>query len=87
MRENGLELKQAYTTSSACGTSRFSTMTGRYPARSGRSRSINQNEPTPSVVSIETVKLMDIPGYPDCSSDNMAAVLQNNGYRTGMVGK
>lgn len=33
LRLNGLQMMQAYTTSPMCGTSRFSTITSRYPSR------------------------------------------------------
>ena len=33
LRLNGVQMMEAYTTSAMCGTSRFSTMTSRYPSR------------------------------------------------------
>ena len=33
LRLNGIQMMEAYTTSAMCGTSRFSTMTSRYPSR------------------------------------------------------
>ncbi|CAB9519655.1 Arylsulfatase G [Seminavis robusta] len=90
-RANGLEMKRAYTASSMCGTSRYSTMTGRYPSRSSNSRQRNAGLDLP-LVTIPTTKLVDIAtdGVEDgldCSVSNVAVMLQSNGYRTGMFGK
>ncbi|KNC82333.1 hypothetical protein SARC_05372 [Sphaeroforma arctica JP610] len=86
LRKQGLEMKQAYTVSPACGTSRFSTITGRYPSRSGYSRDINTGLDI-SKVTIPTTKLEDVVGHSDCTKDNMAVEFRSNGYRTGVVGK
>jgi len=89
LRTNGLWMKQAYAASPMCGTSRYSTLTGRYPARSASSRNINtiKGEDV-AYVTIPTTKLTDDDGLNDCSEDNLAAVLQASGlYRTGMFGK
>ena len=43
LRSRGLHMKQAYTTSPVCGTSRYSTMTGRYPSRAATSRNRNSD--------------------------------------------
>lgn len=86
----GVKMTQAYIASSACGTSRYATMTGKYPSRSstGRERAVSDNDAVVKV-NIPGSKLLDVPGYgDDCSSDNMAVHLKNyGGYRTGVVGK
>mmetsp|Transcript_13854 Transcript_13854/g.20227 ORF Transcript_13854/g.20227 Transcript_13854/m.20227 type:complete len:853 (+) Transcript_13854:118-2676(+) len=87
LRTQGLQMKQAYAASPACGTSRFSTLTGKNPSRSARSREINF-EKTVSKVTIPTTKLMDVAGFTnDCTEENMAAAFAANGYRTGVTGK
>ena len=87
LRTQGLTLKLAYTASSMCGTSRYSTITGRYPSRSAYGRNSYGQDALANVV-IPTTKLADIEGLGnDCSENNLAALLSQNGYRTGMVGK
>jgi arylsulfatase A-like enzyme len=75
--------------SPACGTSRFSTLTGRYPSRSAYNRERNVDQDVASVV-IPNTKLQNVGSVPDgndCSQHNLAYVLQHNGYTTGAVGK
>ena len=79
LRMNGLQMLQAYTASPVCGTSRYATITGKYPSRALS----NSQDVEPAEVTIPTTKLEGS----DCSSDNMAAEFQNNGYRTAMIGK
>ena len=91
LRDNGRAMKQAYTASPKCGTSRYSTMTGRYASRSsyGRIRNRNQGEDIP-IVSIPKAKLHDVSSVTDgqdCSLNNLANVFKDDGYRTGVVGK
>ena len=89
LRTAGLQMRQAYTASPMCGTSRYSTMTGRYPSRSSTVRQSFANSAI-SDVRIPTTKLQDIefvPNGQDCSRYNVAAVLSQNGYRSGVVGK
>ena len=89
LQQNGLTMTRAYTASPMCGTSRYSTMTGRYPSRSANSRQRNAGQAL-SQVTIPTTKLQDITTIDDgldCSVSNMAALFQSNGYRTGMFGK
>ena len=90
LRTQGLQMMQAYTTSPMCGTSRFSTLTGRYPSRSAYNRdwALWLNADIANVV-IPMTKLVDYPGdtLNDCSQNNMAATFQSNGYRTGMFGE
>lgn len=88
LRTSGLQMMQAYTTSSVCGTSRYSTMTGRYPSRSAFSRARNAGS-TISTVVIPRTKLQDsnVVDGDDCTTNNIAAALKANGYRTGVVGK
>lgn len=75
--------------SAMCGTSRFSTLTGRYPSRSAYSRDLNWWSPVANV-RIPLTKLVDesdVPDGQDCSNNNLAALMKKNGYRTGMTGK
>lgn len=90
LREEGMEMKQAYTASPACGTSRFSTITGKYASRaeSGKKKSSKGrrylNEADPRDVTIPTTKLIGS----DCSDKNVAAAFKRSGlYRTAMFGK
>jgi len=88
LRMQGLEMKQAYTASAKCGTSRYSTITGRYPSRSANSRVFNTNAGNlVSEVTIPTTKLNDVGTEKDCSEDNLARIFQRNSYRTGFFGK
>jgi len=81
LRLDGLQMMQAYTASPVCGTSRYATITGKYPSRAASSR----NKPISGIaeVTIPTTKLED----EDCSKENLPATFKANGYRTGMVGK
>jgi arylsulfatase A-like enzyme len=91
LRTNGLQMKQAYTVSPMCGTSRYSTITGKYPSRAASSRKINSDinlEGGVGRVIIPYTKLHDEPGQNnDCTEENLAVTFQNQGYRTGMIGK
>lgn len=80
LRLNGLQMMQAYTTSPMCGTSRFSTITSRYPSRA---LSNEEGGDTPSNVIIPSTKLLG----DDCVKDNLAVQFRDNGYRTAMIGK
>jgi len=89
IRENGIEMKSAYAASTMCGTSRYSTITGRYPSRSSYGRALDEYSELRDV-RIPATKLEDVAGVwdgKDCSANNIAALLQRNGYRTGVVGK
>lgn len=88
LRQAAVEMSQAHTASSTCGTSRFSTITGRHPSRSSFSRASNAGEDI-SLVSIPTTKLADTDSVldgNDCSEANLPTLLKKNGYRTGVVG-
>ena len=85
LRLNGLQMMQAYTASPVCGTSRYSTITGKYPSRAASSRAAADE--MPHSVSIPTTKLVDRGGINDCSNENIAAQFQSNGYSTAMIGK
>uniref|UniRef100_A0A7S4SA90 Plant heme peroxidase family profile domain-containing protein n=4 Tax=Ditylum brightwellii TaxID=49249 RepID=A0A7S4SA90_9STRA len=92
LRESGLYMTQAYAASPKCGTSRYSTVTGRYASRSseGRKKAIRSGVTDPSDVSIGNTKLKDdrsVVDGNDCSENNLAQVFKNNDYVTGMVGK
>jgi len=85
-------MTQAYAASPKCGTSRYSTVTGRYASRSseGRKKAIRSGVTDPSDVSIGNTKLKDdrsVVDGNDCSENNLAQVFKNNDYVTGMVGK
>ena len=84
-----MEMKSAYAASTMCGTSRYSTITGRYPSRSSYGRVWDQYSFVRDV-KIPRTKLEDARGVNDpndCSENNIAALLQRNGYHTGTVGK
>lgn len=92
LRSDGLEMTSAYTAAPKCGTSRYSTVTGRYPSRSshGRMQAQNTGVTSPSDASIPNTKLRDILSVTDgqdCTTSNLAQVLKANLYETGMVGK
>ncbi len=92
LRNEGLSMTSAYTAAPKCGTSRYSTVTGRYPSRSshGRKQALTSGVTDPSDASIPNTKLRDISSVTDgndCSTSNLAQVLKANGYKTGMVGK
>ena len=77
---DGMKFTRAYTTSSVCTPSRYICLTGQYASRCTTDRFMKQN-PTgqPSNVGFN---VQIEPG-----SWNVARVLQENGYRTGFVGK
>jgi len=88
LRKASLEMRLAYTSSSSCAPSRFSTMTGRYPSRSATSRMLaEQNNEEFVFVNVPRTKLEDVDNNLDCTEDNIAVTLQANGYRTGFFGK
>ena len=85
----GVQMKSAYAAASMCGTSRYSTITGRYPSRSAYGRARDRNNVIRDV-RIPATKLEDSDGVPDskdCSENNIAALLQGHGYKTGVAGK
>ena len=92
LRRNGLQMKQAYTASPMCGTSRYSTITGKYPSRAASVRDYSQyyhyayENGDPALVVIPTTKLEDVDEINDCSENNIAVQFQKNGYRTAMMG-
>ncbi|VEU33961.1 unnamed protein product [Pseudo-nitzschia multistriata] len=89
LKRDGLTMTSAYAAATMCGTSRYSTMTGRYPSRSSLGRAYDRNSGMRDVSNPAT-KLDDIEGLSDgndCSENNIAALLQRNGYRTGISGK
>jgi hypothetical protein len=64
-------------------------MTGRYPSRSALSRQ-RQSDAALQKVTIPMTKLQDrtrVQDGNDCSANNLAAVLSQNSYATGMTGK
>lgn len=91
LHQNGLSMSAAYAAAPKCGTSRYSTVTGRYPTRSSEARKKALDAGlNPSAVSIPNTKLRDrrsVPDGRDCADSNIAQVFKKNGYVTGMVGK
>ncbi|GFH52542.1 hypothetical protein CTEN210_09018 [Chaetoceros tenuissimus] len=84
LRKDGLQMMNAYTASPKCGTSRYSTITGKYPSRSRSSQRIASRENAyVSRVTIPTTKMQN----QDCSTDNLAATFQRNNFATAMLGK
>ena len=83
LRLNGLQMLQAYTASPVCGTSRYSTITDKYPSRAESSATRNTDNDDVPEVTIPTTKLEGN----DCSTENLAAAFSSEGYRTAMVGK
>jgi len=84
LRNGGVQMMQAYTSSPKCGTSRFSSLTGRLPSRSISAKSESAEEGwDPVWTTIPATKLTST----DCTNDNIAVTFQNNGYQTKMVGK
>mmetsp|Transcript_20506 Transcript_20506/g.43459 ORF Transcript_20506/g.43459 Transcript_20506/m.43459 type:complete len:666 (-) Transcript_20506:1559-3556(-) len=86
LRLNGLQMMQAYAASPMCGTSRFSTITGRMPTRAASVRADSQGCITPWVT-IPYTKLVDLDGQNDCSEENIAVAFRNGGYETAIMGK
>lgn len=84
LRQGSVQMTQAYTASSSCAPSRFSTITGRYASRSGFSRALSANEDV-TEVTVPTTRIED--ASDQCTEGNVATLLQKNGYRTGIVGK
>jgi arylsulfatase A-like enzyme len=90
LRTNGLQMMRAHAASPLCGTSRYSTMTGRYPSRSALSRQRQSDVAVLQTVTIPMTKLQDsarVQDGNDCSANNLAAILSQNSYATGMMGK
>ncbi|KAL9185694.1 hypothetical protein ACHAXT_003471, partial [Thalassiosira profunda] len=89
LRAEGLEMTQAYAASPKCGTSRYSTITGRYASRSARSRNRNDGDAPPADVSIPKTKLANTNAADgqDCSRGNLAQLFSQNNWTTGVVGK
>jgi len=91
LKDDGVQMMQAHAASPMCGTSRYSTITGRYASRSSYGRSLDSRRNSEKrTVTIPRTKLEDVSGVEDgndCSAGNAAAVFQQNGYRTGVVGK
>ena len=76
-----LDMKNSYASSTMCGTSRYSTITGRYPSRSSYGRMLDRYSSLRNV-KIPYTKLEDVRGVDDakdCSDNNIAALLQQNG--------
>ena len=91
LRDEGLEMTQAYAAAPKCGTSRYSTVTGRYATRSshGRKKAVEDNL-NPADASIPNTKLRNentMDDGQDCGTSNIAQAFKANNYTTGMVGK
>ena len=81
LRQCGLQMMQAYAASPVCGTSRFSTITGKMPSRAISVR--NKFDEQPSTVTIPTTKLQG----KDCKRNNLAHAFRDDDYTTAMIGK
>ena len=80
MAEEGLYLSDFNVTSTVCSPSRYSFLTGRYPGHA-QSDSFMKIHPKGSQTRVEN----NVELEPDRS--NIAKILQQNGYKTGFVGK
>ena len=90
LRKEGLQMTQAYTASPMCGTSRYSTITGKMPSRAASIRRgyDRDNDGFPAAVTIPSTKLIDHGGQDDCTVENMAAQFADDlDYKTAMIGK
>ena len=91
LKNDGMIMNNAYAASPKCGTSRYSTVTGRYASRSSSARRSSwRNAVHPVMATIPNTKLEDqshVVDGNDCSHSNVAQVFSKNGYVTGMVGK
>jgi len=94
LRLGGVEMMQAYTASPVCGTSRYSTITGKMPGRAvSVAEFANPNSSDPTTVTIPTTKLTDASADNLECYDNLAMAFANEAadeadkYRTGMFGK
>lgn len=85
LRQGAVEMTQAYAATASCAPSRFSTLTGRYASRSGVLRTVDANEEVVEV-NVANTRLDITEASPNDCDNNMAALLQMNGYRTGVVG-
>ena len=84
LRQEGLSMTAAYAAAPKCGTSRYSTVTGRYPTRSSHARSGTADGDIPDAT-IPNTKLRDVtnrrgvctvPDCMDCSDNNIAQVFR-----------
>jgi len=83
--ETGVAFSNANVVSPACGTSRYATLTGKYPSRSesGRTKTLNNDSSETRVqTTIPFTKLMD-----SDSEQNIVQLFRDAGYRTGVAGK
>ena len=94
LRLGGVEMMQAYTASPVCGTSRYSTITGKMPGRAvSVAEFANPNSSDPTTVTIPTTKLTDASVDNLECYDNLAMAFANEDvddadkYRTGMFGE
>lgn len=88
LRTQGVQMKEAYTASPMCGTSRYSTMTGRYPSRSSVGRDGASELQRVTIPSTKLENNDAVPDGLDCSTGNLAsAFLGSQQYATGMIGK
>lgn len=78
---NGMVFNRAYVSSTVCTPSRYTTLTGRYAGRSTGERFMRLHPPG-TMTRVENVVELDPSG-----ELNLPKILQNNGYKTGFVGK
>ncbi|GMH60657.1 hypothetical protein TrRE_jg13499 [Triparma retinervis] len=85
IHSEGVAFSEANVVSPACGTSRYSTLTGKFASRSasGRTKTLNKDGSETRVqTTIPYIKLQDA----DCST-NIVQLFKGAGYKTGVTGK
>jgi len=80
LARDGIVFTRAYVSSSVCSPSRYTTLTGRYAGRSEGKR-FSELHPKGTMTRVENNTELEEHKL------NLAKVLQQNGYRTGLVGK
>ena len=87
LASNGIKFWQAYSPAPTCAPSRAAIMSGNHPARAQKTHVVGGSPPT---VYLDNRNRMIDPWYSGRMPENemtLARVLQQNGYKTGHVGK
>ena len=83
---DGINFQQGYSPAPTCSPSRVALMSGKHPARSGKTHVIGGGPPTP--ISINATLVSPFwPGRMDYDEYTIAEALGDAGYYTGHVGK